>query len=448
MVKPPAARCARLRYLARVGAAVAILSLLVASAGVGLVLHMNLPAGRRVTARALSEFLSATFRGTLTIGEIERITTRGVTARDIVVHDVYGNKVLTADQLRGRADVFEILDDLLLSDAEKVTIVIRHARVENAEANIITDPTTGEPTIAGAFTLDSAPSKPDEPSAPGRQIRVWLPVIEIGRGYVRGRIANSPTWKPYHKVRGSVPPRPGRARSTSALRHGGAGRWRNRRGGHRRGAHPGARRGLGRLRRHHGSTAGQRVHPGRWQQAEHHRRHTACQGQRGARAPAGLAASTRRLRSSRGERRAAVRTAFASISSRPPERKKRPAAAFGALRSTSTPRRTSTCSRSAVAPRPRSTPQPILDLLTGGRIVVDSTVRPADRDRRHRGAAMDFTGARSRNRRSRPPCTRRNAANVDFTCARRRRSPRAWPPVHHPPAPRWRFDAVANGLTG
>ena len=185
-----------LRYLARVGAAVAILSLLVSSAALGLVLHLNLPAGRRVTARLLSEFLSRTFQGTLTIGEIERISTRGVTARDVVVHDVYGNKVLSVNQLRGRANLFVILEDLLLSDAEKVTIVIRHARVENAEASIIPDPETLEPTIKGAFTLDRAPSTTEEPSTPGRQSASGCP---RSRSVAGSLVAGSPTdrrWKP------------------------------------------------------------------------------------------------------------------------------------------------------------------------------------------------------------------------------------------------------------
>ena len=194
-----------LRYLAHLGAGVAIVCLLVVSAGVGVILHLNLPAGRRVTARLLSELLSSTFRGTLTIGEIDRMTTRGVTARDVVVHDVYGNQVLTADTVRGRADVLEIVQDLLFDDSEKLTIVIRHARVENAEANIIPDPTTLEPTIAGAFALDRSEKPSEEPSTPGRQIRVWLPVVEIGRGYARGRIAKGPILETsITKVRGSV----------------------------------------------------------------------------------------------------------------------------------------------------------------------------------------------------------------------------------------------------
>ena len=182
-----------LRYLARLGAAVGILSLLIASAAVGLVLHLDMPAGRRVTARLLSEFLSSTFRGTLTVGKVERVTSRGITARDIVVQDEYGNTVLKVDQLRGRADLVEIMDDLLMSDAPKVTIVIRHARVENAESYIIPDPRTGEPTIAGAFTLRRVKA-PAEPAAePGRQIRVWLPVIEVGKGFARGKFEGGPT---------------------------------------------------------------------------------------------------------------------------------------------------------------------------------------------------------------------------------------------------------------
>ena len=296
-----------LRYLARLGAAVAILSLLVASAGLGLVLHLNMPAGRRVTARLLSEFLSRTFQGTLTIGEIERITTRGVTARDVVVQDVYGNTVLTASQLRGRADVFEILHDLLLDDSEKVTIVIRHARVENAEANIITDPDdlgaddqrrvhAGPPSVetrraVHAGTADPRLAAGDRDRSRVRARQDWKQ-SHAGDQHHRGARLGAD-----HVAR--------RGDRRPALRHGGARSRRNRRRRHRRAAHPGAGRGLGRVRRKPGTAAAQRVHPRRRQPDQHHRRRPARAPEGGPRAVAGLAAARRRHRASRSQRRAA-----------------------------------------------------------------------------------------------------------------------------------------------
>jgi hypothetical protein len=182
-----------LRAIARLAVAGVVIALFVGSSFVGLLVHLDLPAGRRLTASLLSELLSTTFYGTVEVGSVDRLTLQAFTARDVVVKDEYGNQVLVLSEVRARASVPDILSDLVFED-EKVTIVIRHVRVESAEAQIITDPTTSEPTIARALTpVPGEPKKPGEPEEPGRYLRVWLPVIEVGRGYARGRIGESPT---------------------------------------------------------------------------------------------------------------------------------------------------------------------------------------------------------------------------------------------------------------
>jgi len=169
--------------------------------GLGVLIHVNLPAGRAVTAAVLDEFLTDFFQGSVDIQGLRALSSNGLSADVVSVYDVYGNRVLVLRGLRARASLRQIASKLL-SNESKISLVINHVRVEAADAQIIVDPKSGVPTIGAAFTPTPTPEGP--PSE--RYVRVWLPVIEIGRIFARGEVAKgAPTLETdLTKVRGSV----------------------------------------------------------------------------------------------------------------------------------------------------------------------------------------------------------------------------------------------------
>jgi translocation and assembly module TamB len=185
----------------RVVATLAIAALFVVGAGAGLVGHLNTAAGRRVTAAYLGRALVDLFEGEIRIGSLERVSPGEVVAEDVVVRDPEGRVVLKVSRLTAQANVTDIVTRVLRGE-EKLTIVVDRVRVEGAEADIV-PAGDGLPTIAHAFTLRPSTSPPT--AGPGRYVRVWLPVIEVGTLFGRGRLAGSPVLEAEVKgARGSV----------------------------------------------------------------------------------------------------------------------------------------------------------------------------------------------------------------------------------------------------
>jgi hypothetical protein len=158
----------------------------------GVVLHVNLPVARRLTADLLSSGLRGQFRGSMDIGGIEHMDLHGFTVSEVRMKDEAGNVVLVVSGLRVRADVLAILREAVVGES-KATFVVRGVRAERAEAFLVPDPVTGVPSIVNAFTLVPPTTPPSTPSAPSRPWRIWFPRIEIARVYGRGSLAGLPT---------------------------------------------------------------------------------------------------------------------------------------------------------------------------------------------------------------------------------------------------------------
>jgi translocation and assembly module TamB len=192
-------------FFLRLLAMLALSALFVAAGAIGVIVHANLPAGRRIAATTVTRMLSETFQGTVTLGTIERLGTNGLEIDEIRVIDPLDNTVLVLERVRVRADLDHILRELVLSPS-KITIVIRHIRAERAEVQIIPDPESGIPTIERTFHLTPEPERERErPSRPGRELRVWMPSLEVGRIYGRGTVAGLPMMETtVANVRGST----------------------------------------------------------------------------------------------------------------------------------------------------------------------------------------------------------------------------------------------------
>jgi hypothetical protein len=170
----------------------------------GVVLHINLPVARRLTAEVLSGGLRDQFRGSLEVGGIERLDLDGFVLSEATVKDEQGNVVLVVSGLRVRADVLSLLREATIGE-DKATFIITSVRAERAEAFLIEDPVTGVPSIVQALSLrpSTAPSTPS--SGAPRPWRVWFPRIEISRVYGRGSLGGLPTLEvQLSNVRGSL----------------------------------------------------------------------------------------------------------------------------------------------------------------------------------------------------------------------------------------------------
>jgi hypothetical protein len=169
---------------------VGVAALFGAGATAALVGHLNLPAGRRATASFLGSTLADLFQGELSIGSITKVSPLEVEAEDIVVRDQAKRIVLKVTRLTAQADVLDILQRIVRGD-QKLTIVVDHVRVERAEADLI-PADDGLPTLAHALTPKPTPAGSPS-SGPEQYVRVWLPAVEVGHAFARGKLAGSPT---------------------------------------------------------------------------------------------------------------------------------------------------------------------------------------------------------------------------------------------------------------
>src|SRR5690606_3096593 len=183
------------RMIARLLAGVGLVAVFVIAAVFGLLLHADLPAGRRLAAALLTNVLSRTFYGDFYVGEIEHIGPYSVVAKDIRVEDEQGRAVVQADRLAARLNIPLLAQEALLG-GKMLDLVINHVRLERAEVDVVPHPKPGVPTIAQVFLPIEDPKDPAEPpSEPGRQLRLWMPTIELGRVHGNIEIADGPKFE-------------------------------------------------------------------------------------------------------------------------------------------------------------------------------------------------------------------------------------------------------------
>lgn len=159
---------------------------------VGGVVHLDSPLGRRVLASTAARSLSDLFEGRITVARVEDVGSGHLRLGGVEVHDPDGTRVLTAETLAINADVLSIARDALFGTGT-LDIVISHARADGIDVEVVPD-AQGAPTIARAFALrQTAPTEPSTgPARPSRPVRVWMPELELGRVWGRGRVGSLP----------------------------------------------------------------------------------------------------------------------------------------------------------------------------------------------------------------------------------------------------------------
>lgn len=161
--------------------------LVFASATVGgIVIHLDLPAPRRLAARFASEALTDLLQGRIEVGFIEELGLLGLRARNVRVYDPEGNWVATVDSVRGRYRGTRILRDLLFGEGAW-TLLIDHVRLDGAGVLLLPNE-RDVPTLVDAFRVED--STPDQPAE--RPLTVAFPIIEIGNLHARTLYGEAP----------------------------------------------------------------------------------------------------------------------------------------------------------------------------------------------------------------------------------------------------------------
>ena len=176
------------RALSRAAAALGLALVFAGAAVGGAVLHLDTGAARRLARGITNDVLGSVFEGKIVADEIDGLSLTGVRIRGAVALDPHGGQVIRASHIEARADVLGLLQDVLLGEGD-LLFHIPYIRIEHADVLVEASP-TGSVTIGDAFTpRPSKPStKPSKPQKPPRNVRVALPHIEIGRGWVHGQV--------------------------------------------------------------------------------------------------------------------------------------------------------------------------------------------------------------------------------------------------------------------
>jgi translocation and assembly module TamB len=176
------------RTLGGIGIALLLGALFTGASAAALLLHLDLPATRRIVRDAANGVLASIFRGAIIVERLDHVSVGGVEVGAARVVDPAGGTVIHANGIHARADVLAIVASALRGSGE-LHIAIPRVRIDDADVLIEPD-ATGHLGIADAFEMPpAAPPPPGAPPRPSRGVVVEMPAIEIGHAHARGALA-------------------------------------------------------------------------------------------------------------------------------------------------------------------------------------------------------------------------------------------------------------------
>jgi translocation and assembly module TamB len=165
------------------GASLGLTAVFVASMVGAILLHLDLGPTRRTVQRVVNQVFAESFKGTLVVGEIDRLNLHGLSIRGAKAFDPSGAQVVDAVGLQADADVMAIVKSAVAGTGD-LRILVSLVHVDHADVALERGP-DGEPTIADVFL----PRRPAPPAPPGgRKPRITLERIELGHLWVHGGI--------------------------------------------------------------------------------------------------------------------------------------------------------------------------------------------------------------------------------------------------------------------
>ncbi len=164
----------------------------VCAAVAAVLVHLDLPATRRLVSAQVNGALAGELAGTLEIEHVSALGLRGLDGARVRVRDPEGVQVLLADGIEVQIRTIDALRSALSSEGP-IVIDLSSVSVGNADVNLDADP-SGQLRLERAF----APRRPSEPASPnapsGRAVRVDAPRVRLRHAWVHGTpsVANAP----------------------------------------------------------------------------------------------------------------------------------------------------------------------------------------------------------------------------------------------------------------
>ncbi len=189
--QPPPKRSRLVRLATGALSSTVVATLFAASSVVGLALHLDRPAARRVLASTIGYLYGSAMQGRLEVVGIRHLSPRHLEVDELHLYDEQDREVITLQGVRVRADLVLLGEDALFGGAN-TSLVINHIRADRTAWHILPD-ADGDPSLVAAMSPKPKAPSGGPSSGPSRHIRVWIPTIELGQTYVRGQLGDLPT---------------------------------------------------------------------------------------------------------------------------------------------------------------------------------------------------------------------------------------------------------------
>lgn len=176
------------RVLGVIGSVVGATVTFVSATAAAAIVHLDLPATRRLVATQVNSILRDTLMGEVRIENIGHLGLRGVDGVHVRVKDPSGVEVLRVRNIRVRVNGIDAARSALFGKGP-ITINVPSASIADADANLDADETGQSLRMANAFT--PKPKPPEPPSPPGRGVHVEAPRFELAHGHAHGTPPNA-----------------------------------------------------------------------------------------------------------------------------------------------------------------------------------------------------------------------------------------------------------------
>ncbi|WP_394836941.1 translocation/assembly module TamB [Pendulispora rubella] len=179
------------RVLGIIGAVVGTTVTFVTATVGGVLLHLDLPATRRVAANQIHALLAQSLKGRISIESVAHLGLDGVRGVRAEVADPRGQRVLLADGVDARLSAMAVLKSALLGKGD-IEVTVGRIDIAYLEANLDDDQSPEHVMrLLRAFEpIETAPAPPPDPTARG--LRLSFPRATLAHGWVHGTMAGAP----------------------------------------------------------------------------------------------------------------------------------------------------------------------------------------------------------------------------------------------------------------
>lgn len=178
--KPSRAR----RVLGVLGSVVGVTVTFVAGVAAATVIHLDMPATRRLVTTQGNAITKSLLQGDVHINRIGHIGLDGVSGIAVTIKDPDGVQVLDVTGVKVKTNALAIARSALFGGKGPIAIPLDLVQIDNVDANLDVDKTGQNLRIANAFVPKD--QTPTPPSPPGRGVKVDAPDVRMTHAWVHG----------------------------------------------------------------------------------------------------------------------------------------------------------------------------------------------------------------------------------------------------------------------